>query len=61
MPTWAEHDSASPQEQQSWDQTVATLQKHEEGHEEINHQGAQELDKTVPGTTGYGTGKKERQ
>src|SRR5713226_5570757 len=56
-PTWAEHDSASPQEQQAWDQGAATLQKHEEGHAEINRQGAQKLDKEVPGTTGYGTGK----
>jgi predicted secreted Zn-dependent protease len=30
-PNWAEHDSASPQEQQGWDEGAATLQKHEEG------------------------------
>jgi RHS repeat-associated protein len=56
-PTWAEHDSASSEEQQAWDQEAATLQKHEEGHAEINRQGAQTLDKQIPGTTGYGTGK----
>jgi RHS repeat-associated protein len=57
MPTWAERDSASPGEQQAWDQGVAKLQKHEEGHAEINRQSAQQLDKQIPGTTGYGTGK----
>jgi RHS repeat-associated protein len=57
-PVWSERDKASPEEQQAWDQAAAALHKHEEGHVEINRQGAHELDKQLPGTSGYGTGNK---
>jgi predicted secreted Zn-dependent protease len=57
MPSWAEHDQASPEEQQNWDNQVSSLGSHEQEHEQINRQGAENLNSSLPRTTGNATGK----
>jgi RHS repeat-associated protein len=61
LPKWDGYDNASKEEKTEWDSKVATLKEHEEGHATINREEASKLDKSLPGTTGYGTGKTPQQ
>ena len=56
LPTWDGYSSASPAEQKQWDSLAGGLKEHEDGHKTIAEQGAAALDKSLPGTTGTGTG-----
>jgi RHS repeat-associated protein len=53
LPKWT---SSNPTEQAAFDHVVDILQKHEDEHVDINHQEADKLDKSLPGTTGTGEG-----
>jgi RHS repeat-associated protein len=61
LPKWDGYDKASKEEKLEWDSNLATLKEHEEGHAQINREEANKLDKSLPGTTGYGTGKTPQQ
>jgi predicted secreted Zn-dependent protease len=54
---WDGYDSASPEEQKQWDSLMGGLQDHENGHKDIAEKGANDLDKSLPGTSAKGTGK----
>jgi RHS repeat-associated protein len=53
LPKW---QSSNPAEQAKFDEVVGILQKHEDEHVQINHDEADKLDKSLPGTTGTGEG-----
>ena len=54
MPVWTDRDKAPPGEQKAWDQGMATLKTHEDGHTQINREEAKKLDESLPGTKAYG-------
>jgi RHS repeat-associated protein len=56
MPNWVEQNQASPEDQAAWNNEMSSLKEHEDGHGDINRQGAHELDKSLPGTKGVGGG-----
>jgi RHS repeat-associated protein len=56
MPNWVDQNQASPEDQAAWNTEMSGLKEHEDGHVEINSQGAHELDKSLPGTKGVGGG-----
>ena len=57
LPTWDGYSTASASEKSQWDQLSGSLNDHEQGHKEIAEQGANALDKSLPGTQATGTGK----
>jgi RHS repeat-associated protein len=57
LPTWDGYNSASAGEKSQWDQLSGSLSDHEQGHKDIAEQGANALDKSLPGTQATGTGK----
>ena len=56
LPAWDGYSSATPAEQQQWDSLAGGLKDHEDGHKTIAEQGANALDKSLPGTSATGTG-----
>ena len=56
MPNWVKENRAGPEDQATWKTAMSELKEHEDGHVEINRQGAHELDKSLPGTKGVGGG-----
>jgi RHS repeat-associated protein len=54
VPEWSERAAATPEEQAAWDAGLAGLRQHEEQHATINRQQAEKLDKSLPGTRGFG-------
>ena len=61
LPQWAEHNSTSPEEQKQWDDSLAKLKSHEDEHSKIALEGAHDLDKSLPSTSGSGTGGTESE
>ena len=57
LPTWDGYSTASATEQNQWNQLAGGLSDHEQGHKDIAEQGANALDKSLPGTQATGTGK----
>jgi hypothetical protein len=57
LPKWDSYDKASSADQKTWDQAVDKLQSHETDHENTNREGADALDKSLPGTSETGTAK----
>jgi len=56
LPNWVEADKASPLDKADWTGQMEGLKEHEDGHVKINSEGAHELDKSLPGTKGLGSG-----
>ena len=56
LPTWDGYSGASGAEQKQWDQLAGGLSEHENGHKTIAEQGANALDKSLPGTKSTATG-----
>ncbi len=61
MPKWEDYSSASPEEQQEWDQYGADLKDHEEGHVGMAVKGATQVGKAIQNTTATGKGKTPKQ
>ncbi len=57
LPQWAEYDSASPEDKKVWDDSIASLTAHEDGHKAIAEKGAHALDKALAGTHAAANGK----
>ncbi len=56
LPDWTGRNEASADDHKTWDSAVSTLMGHEEGNADINRQGADNLDKSLPGTKASGAG-----
>jgi predicted secreted Zn-dependent protease len=56
-PEWVEEGSANQFEQTAWDLGQRSLNDHENGHVEIDKQGAQQMHDSLKGTTTTGKGK----
>lgn len=54
LPEWSDRGAATPEDQAAWDTGLAGLRQHEEQHATVNRQQAEKLDKSLPGTRGFG-------
>ncbi len=56
VPRWVERDHAAPEEQRAWDDAVAKLHKHEQGHVDLSREAAAKAEERLKGSSGRGTG-----
>lgn len=55
-PRWVERDQAAPEEQKAWDDAVAKLHEHEQGHVDLSREAAAKAEERLKGSSGRGTG-----